>query len=228
MIYLTDNYTSKGIYFFSGKQIDEKKTEEYRVRSQVAGNSVGRTEIKIADDISWEQGQACFSCCPEYSKFPITKYAPSRTNEKLSVIYVSEKPIRRRNIVSEKCIGKGAWQKPEGGYFDQQVFETIPFFVPLRDDTFLLYDSHGNFIIRLNKNFDSKSNLLNKKVFIVETADIKAIENKLSEADMLGLQTYNDSVAAYLNAIKAGLQRDAALNEAITFIDQVKEKTRGY
>jgi len=219
----------EGIYFFSGKKIESKDLKTLEGDRNIRGKTVGQSDIKIDNEISWGRGQACFSCCPEYSQFPITKYAPYRTNEQLSIVYFSDEPIRQGYVEPfEKCIGTGSWQRFGDKVYHQQVFAVFPIFVPLKDGTFLLYDSFGNFIIRFDKDFNSKSDLFNRNVFIVNTADIRALEKNLFEMDVFNRQTYDNVVAVYIKALKKGIQRQAALEEALGSIKQIKGgKTNG-
>jgi hypothetical protein len=222
-------YTDKGIYFFSGKRVSQSSLTRY-FKEKVSGNTALRKEIRFDGKTSWETDTNCLVCCPYLSQHPLTKYSPTRTNEQLSVIYFSEQPVRLYYTKPfDKCLGKGAWQKFTNDFYYTQVFETIPYLVPLKDSTFLLYDSIGNFIIRLDKNFNSKSDLLNKKVFIVNAADINAIENGLFDADLFNRQTYDNTVTLYIKALRNGLQRDAALKEALNNINIIKRegKTNG-
>jgi len=214
----------EGIYFFSSKKIESRDLKKLEGNRNIYGKTVSQNEIRIDNEISWEQGQACFSCCPDYSKYPITKYAPYRTNEQLNIVYFNDEPIRQfYDEPFAKCIGKGAWQRFEDKFYYQQVFEVFPFFAPLSDGTFLLYDSLGNIIIRLDKEFKSKSDLLNRNIFIVNTADIRTLERRLFEMDIFNRQTYDNVVAVYIKALKQGIQREVALEEALDNIKQMKE-----
>jgi hypothetical protein len=213
----------EGIYFFSGKKIESKDLERIKMDRNIRGKIVGQSDIRIDNEISWERDQACFSCCPEYSQHPITKYAPYRTNEQLSIVYFSDEPIRQGYFEpSEKCIGQGGWQRFGDKVYYQQVFAVFPIFVPLKDGTFLLYDSFGNIIIRLDKDFKSKSDLF-RNIFIVNTADIKTLEKRLFEMDIFNRQTYDKVVAVYIKALKKGMQREVALQEALGSTKQMKE-----
>ncbi len=124
----------EGIYFFSGKTIQSKDLKQLEGDRNIYGKTVKQSEIRLDNEISWERGLACFSCCSNYSHYPITKYAPYRTNEQLSVVYLSDEPIRQVYVEpSAECIGKGGWQRFKDKFYYQQVFEVVPIVPQGRD-----------------------------------------------------------------------------------------------
>lgn len=223
----TRHFQHEGIYFFSGKKIKSSDMGQYIKDRSIYGKTVSQTDIGFNVEILWERNQNLFSCNPELSKYTIARYeyAPRRIKEQLSIIYFIEEPIRQYydyEVVYRKCVEEAGWQKFEGKFYFTQVFAVFPSFVSLKDGTFLLYDAIGNFIIRLDKDFNSKSDLLNSKVFIVNTEDIKTIEAKLLKEHTLNQQTYVNVVAEYIKALKKGEPRETALKEALNNIKNIK------
>jgi len=82
-----------------------------------------------------------------------------------------------------------------------------PHIIPLDDGTFLLYDQGGNLILRFDRSFNSRSDLLDRKVFVVEHGELVQYlqeyfrKNGLDSND----QTINDGVYEYIVSLrKAG------------------------
>jgi hypothetical protein len=227
----TRYFQHEGIYFFSGKRIESGDMRRYIKNRNIYGKTVSQADIRI-NEVLWERNQELFRCNPEFSKYTVARYeyAPRRIKEQRSIIYFIEEPIRQYydyEVVYRKCVEEAGWQKFEGKFYFTQVFAVFPSFVSLKDDTFLLYDHMGNFIIRLDKDFNSKSVLLNSKVFIVNTEDIKTIEATLLKEYALNQQTYVNVVAEYIKALKKGKPRETALKEALNNIKNIKVDGKG-
>lgn len=223
----TRHFQHEGIYFFSGKKIESRDMGRYIKDRSIYGKTVSKDDIRFNNDVLWERNQELFRCNPELSKYTVAKYeyAPRRIKEQRSIIYFIEEPIRQYydyEVVYKKCVEEAGWQRFEGKFYFTHVFAVFPSFVSLKDGTFLLYDHIGNFIIRLNKDLSSKSDLLNSKVFIVNTEDIKTIEAKLLKEHALNQQTYVNVIAEYIKALKKGKHREIALKEALNNITNIK------
>ncbi|GMQ82931.1 MAG: hypothetical protein BMS9Abin05_2399 [Rhodothermia bacterium] len=72
---------------------------------------------------------------------------------------------------------------PERGYgpneaVTERVAPMYVYLIPLKDDTFLVYESKGNVILRLDKNLGSRFPLVNKKVFLIDTDIIDRVKDK--------------------------------------------------
>ncbi|PYV83772.1 MAG: hypothetical protein DMG05_25565 [Acidobacteria bacterium] len=82
-----------------------------------------------------------------------------------------------------------------------------PYIISLEDGTFLLYDQDGNIIMRFDRDFNTKSELLNRRVFVVDRQAMDAFVLEYIKRRNLDYndQTLNDAVYAYVaNLKKAG------------------------
>ena len=109
------------------------------------------------------------------------------------LLYLRDKPIR---IEVNKC----AEMAPAGGYVNETVYNGYVLFVPLRDQTFLAYDMDGTFVIRLNESFQTKSQLLNKKLFLLDENDYGYIHEQLPKD--WDYQSRNDAAENYLLSLR--------------------------
>jgi uncharacterized protein len=93
-----------------------------------------------------------------------------------SLLYLFDKP--QHFLTHRKCL--------DGKEFDYWVDSVFPRFLPLADGTFLLIDPHG-LIVRFDQNLNSRSKLINSRLFWMDNLDLekflakygdRAIENK--------------------------------------------------
>ncbi len=79
-----------------------------------------------------------------------------------------------------------------------------PYIIPLDDGTFLLYDQGGNILVRFDRNFTTKSELLNRNVFVVDRQDMDVfVAQYLKERNLdYNDQTANDGAYDYVAHIK--------------------------
>ncbi len=210
-----------GLQFFSRKPLSEKDLKVLLGKRGSSENDALSHKLDIDLDSVWERNLTPDSCRP-FSKFRMSRYhlIPRKLIEERSVLYFSEQPVHvyyDRRAYSQ-CIATGGWRDFPAQFYDARVFAVLPGLVPLQDNTFLLYDQLGNFIVRFDHQLNSQSPLVNRTVFVAPTEDILAIENKLIGSKSFDLQTYDTAVAIYLEHRKNGVPREAALKEAITSI----------
>jgi len=191
--------------FFSGVKKDFKSNEYERFEKKYKQSRVGEHATVSDNEFYWRQSADCLgSCCPQFSMHFIEKVSnkTGKVVDSRNIIYVTEEPLKIYDGTLKKCAGKNGWAQTQGDFYNARVFEVYPMFVSLQDGTFLLYDGLGNFIIRFDKNLHSKSDLLNKKVFVVNRKDIKAIEDRLLKKKDFNEQTYRDAIFEYLKSQK--------------------------
>lgn len=210
--------THAGFQFFSGKPLRGKALNAVLKKRHIRDGGVLSSRIDVDDDTVWERDLG-LDGCRSFSKYRmILRHKISRTLIKeRSTLYFAEKPVHlyydRRAYT--RCMAKGDWRDFPADFYEARVFEALPGLVPLQDATFLLYDQLGAFIVRLDHELSSKSDLLNHTVFIVPTGDIEAIENKLTETKTFDIQSYDTAVATYLDNLKMGAAPDVALKGAM-------------
>ncbi len=112
-------------------------------------------------------------------------------------MYLYDKP--QKSKVNRYCERNNSYK---GEYIFRRVEYIYVKLVPLEDGTFLAYDTHGNFIIRLDGQFNSGDSLLNSKIFIIERASYEQIYGKESEKSKINDQEINDVLANYLMGLR--------------------------
>jgi hypothetical protein len=95
-------------------------------------------------------------------------------------------------------------EPPQKDFYTRIAEIKSPWFVPLEDETFLLVEFDGNTVIRFDKDFNTKSDLLNKKIFVVERTTIEEIRNKLKKQKKYDEQSYYDAIQDYVITQKQG------------------------
>jgi len=202
----TDNKIEfSGILFFSQKKVDFPPQEYENFPKKHEKRMVGAHHVVLDGDIELSQTADCLGkCCPSFSRHLMEK-KDIRSGEILArknSIYFLEKPLKMYIDSAISCENMPGWQKAEDQYYYTHVFWTYPMFVPLKDSTFLLLDKIGNFIIRFDKNFNSKSDLLNRRIFLINRNTIKSLEDKLLREKRFNDQIYSNEIYNYLMELK--------------------------
>ena len=76
--------------------------------------------------------------------------------------------------------------------------------VPLEDNTFLACPKVGNYIVRLDKDLNTKSKLLNEKIFLVDGDEWDRFYREITKKGFPNNQEINDLLVEYINKIKKG------------------------
>lgn len=104
----------------------------------------------------------------------------------------------REDVARYPCEGNEDYDKD---YFMRQVSVPEWNVLPLEHDTFLIYSANENLILRLDKDFNSKSDLLNRRVFLIDADIYRKITNALRRRDD---QALNDVLINYVLTLKKG------------------------
>ncbi len=88
-------------------------------------------------------------------------------------------------------------------YVDSSIFYLIDLFDKERE-TFLLYESKGNIILRLDKNLDTNYPVNKDRVFLVDTEIIDDIKAKADGFSGSKYQAINNSVFEYIKTMSRG------------------------
>ncbi|MGH7771542.1 MAG: hypothetical protein ACREQA_04840, partial [Candidatus Binatia bacterium] len=103
----------------------------------------------------------------------------------------------REDVARYPCEGNEDYDKD---YFMRQVSVPEWHVLPLEDDTFLIYSYDENLILRLDKDFNSKSDLLGRRVFIIDTDAYQEVALRSAGDD----QGINDALTDYVLTLKKG------------------------
>ena len=103
-----------------------------------------------------------------------------------------DKPIRKE--INHTC--ERNWEY-KGKYYFEKIDNMLVKFIPLTDDTLLVLASGPKsvVIIRFDKDFNTKNDLMNRKIFLVDRKAFEEIRNKLVEKND---QAVNDALSNYL------------------------------
>lgn len=127
------------------------------------------------------------------SEYTVRKDRSGKILSETILMYLYDKPVKTRiNQDAERN-----WEY-KGKYYFEKVYDISTLFIPLEDDTFLLYDAGGNIIIRFDKDFKTKSSLINNKVFVLDRKKTNDILWKTGIDD----QALNNDMADYLIKLK--------------------------
>lgn len=182
-----------GLSFFSGSRKSFTKKEIDAFQKEHAGRGV-TGDLWFQDDTRIiQQAEIEGACSP---LFPLS-LVKINDNEQVvlrkKLLYLLEEPLKR-----PKAGGKCANEEPD----EERVVPVSSKFVLLEDETFLLYDAFGNFIIRFDKHVNTRFPL-NDKIFLVEAEEIEKLRKDLSDP-AVSPQTIHDDVYKYLVGLKRG------------------------
>ena len=201
-------YEHAGQSFFSGKKWDGKEVGDFaeQHREDRVPREFGKPNPWILTDGSELQRKTKGADrCLNYLDWYLVLLDPEKkvVAEK-HLIYLLEEPIKtpvcypsERN---ENLVGK---QRT----VTMRVQGVEPYIISLEDGTFLLYDQDGNIIMRFDRDCNTKSELLNRRVFVVDRQAMDAFVLEYIKRRNLDYndQTLNDAVYAYVaNLKKAG------------------------
>ncbi|MGI0025171.1 MAG: hypothetical protein ACREA4_08510 [Nitrososphaera sp.] len=193
-------YYNAVLHFFSGKKTDitqEEYVAFWRTHER-AWDLYNRPKARFHDG-SWIGGfrHTIDSCSGSLKGFSIAK---RDANVKVirSIVPLVLYAAPRRDIARYPCEGNEDYDKD---YFMRQVSTPEWTVLPLEDDTFLLYSYGENLILRLDKDFKSKSDLLNRRIFLINQDIYLKITNASLRRDD---QALNDVLVSYVLTLKKG------------------------
>jgi len=177
----------QGISFFTGKIYSQQEISISDKNAKLSG-------IERQKQIIFKDGSKIELKHDPVGNFYTTGYiAKEDSNGKILsekiLLYLYDKPIKTK--IDETRERNWDYKK---AYYFKKVENISAFFIPLEDDTFLLYDYGGNIIIRFDKDFKTKSSLINNKVFMLDKKKTDDILWKTGIDD----QALNNDMAVYL------------------------------
>jgi len=188
------------ILFFSeeSQNLTENEYNEFWTKNR--GNRLRENKIILRNKNMWEQISISTSArCPDpfYDYYIVKKDADGGIIEKKMLLYLYDKP--QRSNIDRYCERNNTYKKD---YILKKVENVYVKFVLLKDNTFLIYDTSGNFIIRFDENLNTKSVLMNKNIFLINRSNYEKIYEKQSKEGKINDQEINDAVANYLQSLR--------------------------
>jgi len=188
----------EGILFFSGKKKDFTKSdynEFWRKNKELKEKKVLFNDGTVVEQISIATSAHCPD--PFYDCYIAKKGKDGKFIDKKMLLYLYDEPLRSN--INRYCERNTSYNKD---YILKKVDNVYAKFVPLEDGTFLIYDAEGNFIIRFDENFNTKSTLMSRKVFLISRSDYEKIYDKQAKESKINDQAMNDVIAKYLINLK--------------------------
>ena len=178
-------HTFAGLSFFSGSHRDLTGKELNAFGEKNSENRVKADSISFSDGSRIER--RIFNHCVTFPYSILKVNQAGQVVMNRTLFYVPETP-KRRNITL--CEGMGSQD------VEEKVEAPIFTFVPLEDETFLLYEPEGNHIIRFDKDLNSKF-VANSRVVLLDT---EIVERFMKSKDVH--QARIDAVFQYVQGLK--------------------------
>lgn len=150
---------------------------------------------------AWGSNSGCFS---QFGREFTVRGADEQELNRKMLLYMLDRP--ETFVPSGMCEGE-PYRDPS---FSYHVTPMVAGLIPLEDNTFLVVDYEHGVVLRFDEQWQSKSPLLNRRVFILEGQQMQAfIRDKKylkTEAEGYGLiwQRVEDDLYQYLMTLKEG------------------------
>lgn len=159
----------EGVFFFSGERRDAKDiVKEHILPLEFYKKEFGDgSRIKVTSPYP-------FKCRPTINKFIEKRDKDNIVIFEKALIYLPDNPIRVYSVRKSGCDNV-----PQGsGSYLRWVDQIDLVFISLEDETFLVADQKGKAVIRFDKDLNTKSDLLNNRIFIVDKKVIDGFNAK--------------------------------------------------
>ena len=193
-----------GTLYFSGEKREFTIDSYDQFWRTHLNDRAGEKRIILASGDTIEQTSIATSAqCPDpfYDYYLTKKDRSGSILARKMLLYLCDKPQKLK--VNRYCERNNSYKKEYVLKTVQNIYAKL---ILLKDETFLAYDTNGNFILRLNSEFSTKSSLVNSKIFIIERASYEEMYRKQSEKGEINDQEINDVMANYL----IGLRKEGA------------------
>lgn len=187
------HYKYEGVSFFSGRKYSEDEFKKIR-----------REDIKANQHITFDDGcvieqktEGLTRCANSFDRYIIKKDKNGTPIAEKMLLYLYSKSIE--TDIDLQCERNWGYKK---NYFFKRLENVFAFFVPLENGSFLLFDKEGNFIIRFDKYFKTRSSLINNKIFLINRAEYTKIQKEQSSLSKIDDQSMNNVMSNYLTNLK--------------------------
>jgi len=196
-----EKYKIAWVLFFDGKNEDFKAGEYDKFLHKIVKE---KREIKLppVTNVTFSDGSILevnsmggSRCADPFDMFLRKKNKDGKAISEKMLLYLFNKPVKKE--INRMC--ERNWQY-KGKYYSEKVENMWVKFVSLEDDTFLMLISSPKsvVIIRFDKDFNTKFDLMNRKIFLIDRRAFVEIRNKLTEKND---QTVNDALSNYLTSL---------------------------
>jgi hypothetical protein len=189
-----------GVLFFSRGKRDFTKADYNELWSK--NKEIDKNQIVLSDETKIEpySDYACGRCCPLFHFYIVKRDKNGQIVKKMNLVYLLENPFKIPiNMYCEYNEGPSGLRR---NYVLTKVVNINPKFVPLEDNTFLVVDVDGNTITRFDNNLNTKSDLLNKKIYAIDRIVVDDLRDKLKMSNRYNDQTLADAIHDYLTTLK--------------------------
>lgn len=188
----------EGVYFFSAKKIMFRSEDNYfNFLAKISEGKTGEYNVVLKEGSKVEsinKRNPMTDRCPHpfEDRYLLIRDSKAEIISKKFIVYIYDTPYKDYLGNEKYCERNESYPKD---YIFRKVDNVRAAFVQLEDNTFLLFDMRGNFIIRFDNSLFTKSNLINNKVFLIERDLYEKIVSKLKETHD---QAINDALENYL------------------------------
>lgn len=186
------DFFSGGIkHFSSDKELERfsKENRGYRI------NSISHNVAKFGDGATVAREGFSHNC---YINLPFRLVVKDKDGVVLVnkyLLYLREMP--RVQSVTPYC--ENAQGESSFNVHVESVFGSI---IMLKDDTFILSESGGNLVLRMDEQLETKYK--NKHLYVVGAEVVDGIKQRLLEEGKFNHQSFDDAVVAYLKGLNKG------------------------
>lgn len=195
---LSIDLKTAGVLFFSQKRVSF--TDEAIIAFGRDRKHISEKRVVFKDGTVIEHQSSNSPNCWDAYEVPnlVVKDGGGNVIAQKMLLSLRDRPVRR--AINQICERNWDYNR---NYMLETASAVVLRIAPLEDDTFLLFDAVGNMIIRFDKNLNTKSDLLNRKVFLVDFVPLKkTISDRLIHLGQSHVQAVNDVVAEYLRGLR--------------------------
>jgi len=163
----------EGVFFFSGERRDAKDIIKAEGDKHFLRPEFYKKEFSDGSKIKVTRPYP-FKCRPTINNFIEKRDKDNIVIFEKALIYLPDNPIRVHSSPKPGCDNV-----PQGsGSYLRWVDQIDLVFIPLEDETFLIADENSKAVIRFDKDLNTKSDLLNNRIFIVDKKVIDGFNAK--------------------------------------------------
>jgi hypothetical protein len=178
----------KGMTFFEGKTFGEmelssllRKYSSVRLENQIV--TFDNIQITL-NNLDQREPKRCPQTLNNFFSF---KFPNGKEVQKSLIVILDEPRIQK---VNSRCADTN-----EKKYYEK-VYSVAGRFVAVNDGTFLLIPFKGDVVIRFDSKMNTRSNLMGRKVFLVDTDIVRQFTSKI---EVQGYQSVHDGLIKYLD-----------------------------
>ena len=188
----SDEFEYRVLDFFSGEMRTIDKKISYDIRSGGKHKRLLEWNLNLADGgrLENESSGRFGSCTVTYDLHFVKRNRNGEVVADKMLLYLYDRPVRVGIVPYCEISGDRA-------HFHQNWQQIEPAFAPLKDGTFLAYDTRGPFIVRFDPDLNAPF-IDNKRLFLLDRAVVMDLVDEAFARDGPSLQNIDDVIYDYL------------------------------